>query len=117
MAHPSVALSSGKIEEFEKTIKKPLAVSQRQGVSFPKYFTQKLEPGKAPYDDIVWELRTAAIANDKGAIRFEQNDVEMRADWRQTAPNIVAGKYFHGKMGWPDGERCVCPLVHRGVAG
>src|SRR5216684_245391 len=116
MAHPSVALSSsGKIEELEKTIKKPLPVAQRQGVSFPKFFTQKLEPGKTPYDDIVWELRTAAIANDKGAIIFEQNDVEMPADWSQTATNIVVSKYFHGKMGSPDRERSVRQLVHRVV--
>ncbi|HEY6392302.1 MAG TPA: vitamin B12-dependent ribonucleotide reductase, partial [Bryobacteraceae bacterium] len=116
MAHPSVALSSsGKMEELERTSKNPLAIAQRQGVSFPKYFTQKLEPGKTPYDDIVWELRTAAIANDKGAIIFEQNDVEMPADWSQTATNIVVSKYFHGKMGSPDRERSVRQLVHRVV--
>src|SRR6266478_6242334 len=116
MAHPSVALSSiGKIEELEKVSKKPLATAQRQGVTFPRYFTQKLEPGKTPYDDIVWELRTAAIANDKGAIIFEQNDVEMPADWSQTATNIVVSKYFHGKMGSPDRERSVRQLVHRVV--
>src|SRR5258706_11316188 len=115
MAHPSVALSSGKIEELEKTIKKPIPVSQRQGVSFPKFFTQKLEAGKTPYDDIVWKLRTAAIANDKGEIIFEQNDVEMPADWSQTATNIVVSKYFHGKMGSPDRERSVRQLVHRVV--
>ncbi len=115
MAHPSVALSSGKIEELEKTIKKPLAIAQRQGVTFPKYFTQKLEAGMTPYDDIVWESRTAAIANDKGAIIFEQNDVEMPADWSQTATNIVVSKYFHGKMGSPDREHSVRQLVHRVV--
>jgi len=115
MAHPSVALSSGKIEELEKTSKKPLAIAQRQGVSFPKYFTQKLEPGMTPYDDVAWEQRTAAIANDKGEIIFEQNDVEMPADWSQTATNIVVSKYFHGKMGSPDRERSVRQLVHRVV--
>ena len=58
MAHPSVALSSGKIVDLEnKTIKKPLPVAQRKGVSFPKFFTQKLEPGRTPYDDIAWELQ------------------------------------------------------------
>src|SRR5260370_465592 len=113
MAHPSVALSSGKIEELEKTIKKPLPVAQRQGVSFPKFFTQKLEPGKTPYDYMVWELRTAAIGNDKGGIIFEQNDVEMPADWSQTATNIVDIKYVQGKMGAPYRERCVRQLVHR----
>src|SRR2546430_949595 len=115
MAHPSVALSIGKIEELEKVSKKPLAIAQRQGVTFPKYFTQKLEPGKTPYDDILWELRTAAIGNDKGAIIFEQHDIEIPADWSQTATNIVASKYFHGKLGSPDRERSVAQLVHRVV--
>ena len=108
MAHPSVALSSGKIVDLEnKTTKKPLPVAQRKGVSFPKFFTQKLEPGRTPYDDISWELRTAAIGNDKGAIIFEQNDVEVPADWSQTATNIVVSKYFHGRMGGPERETSV----------
>src|SRR5690349_14412937 len=114
MAHPSVALTA-KIEELDKISKKPLPIAQRKGVSFPKYFTQKLEPGKTPYDEVVWEMRTAAIGNDKGAIIFEQNDVEVPADWSQTATNIVVSKYFHGKMASPERERSVRQLVHRVV--
>src|SRR5580693_116684 len=114
MAHPSMALSSGKIVDLENKIsKKPLPVAQRKGVSFPKFFTQKLEPGRTPYDEIAWELRTAAIGNDKGAIIFEQNDVEVPADWSQTATNIVVSKYFHGRMGSPERESSVRQLVHR----
>jgi len=63
MAHPSVALTA-KIEELDKISKKPLPIAQRKGVSFPKYFTQKLEPGNTPYDEVVWEMRTAAIGQD-----------------------------------------------------
>jgi ribonucleoside-diphosphate reductase alpha chain len=92
---------------------KPLA--ERKGVRFPRYFTARLEPGKTPYDDIVWELRTATIGNDKGAVIFEQRDVEVPADWSQTATNIVASKYFHGKVGSPERERSVAQLVHRVV--
>ena len=116
MAHPSFALTSGKIEELDhKTTKKALPIAQRKGVSFPKFFTQKLEPGRTPYDEISWELRTAAIGNDKGAIIFEQNDVEVPADWSQTATNIVVSKYFHGRMGSPERESSVRQLVHRVV--
>src|SRR5579864_9573398 len=116
MAHPSVALSSGKIEELDNKItKKALPIAHRKGVSFPKFFTQKLEPGRTPYDEIAWELRTAAIGNDKGAIIFEQNDVEVPADWSQTAANIVVSKYFYGKMGSPERETSVRQLVHRVV--
>jgi ribonucleoside-diphosphate reductase alpha chain len=106
---------TNRISELQPTAKKALPANQRKGVSFPKYFTQKLEPGKTPYDEINWELRTAAIASDKGAIIFEQDDVEVPADWSQTATNIVVSKYFYGKMGSPDRERSVRQLVHRVV--
>ncbi len=114
MGQLSVDLSS-RIPELEKSTKKALPIAQRTGVSFPKYFTQKLEAGQTPYDEIAWELRTAAIANDKGAIIFEQNDVEVPADWSQTATNIVVSKYFHGRMGSPERESSVRQLVHRVV--
>jgi len=84
-------------------------------VSFPRYFTAKLEPGRTPYDEIAWERRSATIANDKGAIIFEQTDVEVPEDWSQTATNIVVSKYFHGRMGSPERERSVRQLVHRVV--
>ena len=91
------------------------ATRQRTGLSFPRYFTAKLEAGKTPYDEVEWELRTATIGNDRGAVIFEQRDVEMPADWSQTATNIVASKYFHGKLGTPERERSVAQLVHRVV--
>jgi ribonucleoside-diphosphate reductase alpha chain len=96
-------------------LKRSLAVDERTGIHFPRFFTAKLEPGRTPYDEIQWELRTASIGNDKGAVIFEQRDVEVPADWSQTATNIVASKYFHGKMGSPERERSVAQLVHRVV--
>ncbi len=90
-------------------------VRERRGVSFPRYFTARLEADKTPYDEVQWELRTASIGNDKGAVIFEQRDVEIPADWSQTATNIVASKYFHGKAGSPERERSVAQLVHRVV--
>ena len=86
------------------TPKKPLLTEQRSGISFPRYFTARLDNGRTPYDEIQWERRTASIGNDKGAVIFEQRDVEIPKDWSQTATNIVASKYFHGKMGSP--RRC-----------
>ena len=85
------------------------------GVEFPKYFTARLESGKTPYDEVQWETRNATIGNDKGSVIFEQRDIEVPADWSQTATNIVASKYFHGKLGSPDRERSVAELVHRVV--
>src|SRR5258706_13952333 len=86
----------------------------RKGVAFQRHFTAGLEPGKTPYDQLDWETRTAAIGNDKGAVIFEQRDIEVPVNWSQTATNIVARKYFYGKMGTPQRERSVAQLVHQG---
>ena len=87
----------------------------RTGIAFPRYFTAKLEAGKTPYDEVQWETRTASIGNDKGAVIFEQRDVEAPSDWSQTATNIVASKYFYGKLGSPERETSVAQLVERVV--
>src|SRR5581483_9175802 len=100
-----------KVKELHRSLKR----EERRGVAFPRFFTAKLEPGSTPYDQINWELRTATIGTDKGSVIFEQRDVEIPADWSQTATNIVASKYFHGRMGSPDRESSVAQLVHRVV--
>ena len=89
--------------------------SARAGVAFPRHFTVKLTPGKTPYDEVQWETRTASIGNDKGSVIFEQRDVEVPVDWSQTATNIVASKYFYGKLGSPERETSVAQLVQRVV--
>ncbi len=98
-----------------RALRRSLRKEERMGVPFPRYFTARLEPGKTPYDELRWELRTATIGNDKGAVIFEQKDVEVPADWSQTATNIVASKYFHGRLGTPERETSVKQLVHRVV--
>src|SRR5690349_20324558 len=87
----------------------------RTGVAFPRYFTARQDAGKTPYDEVQWETRTASIGNDKGAVIFEQRDIEVPVDWSQTATNIVASKYFHGKLGSPERETSVAQLVQRVV--
>ena len=111
MGQPALARSSDKVNEIQETTE----IQHSGGISFSRYFTARLEAGKTPYDEIHWELRTASIVNDKGAVIFEQRDVEIPADWSQTATTIVASKYFHGKLGSPDRERSVLQLVHRVV--
>ncbi len=98
-----------------KDLLRPVPVAERVGVAFPRYFTARMAPGKTPYDEIGWELRTASIGNDKGAVIFEQRDVEVPADWSQTATNIVVSKYFYGKIGSPQRETSVRQLVGRVV--
>jgi ribonucleoside-diphosphate reductase alpha chain len=99
------------VKELHRSLKK----EERTGVSFPRFFTSKLEPGATPYEQVSWERRTATIGNDKGSVIFEQRDVEVPADWSQTATNIVVSKYFHGRMGSPERETGVGQLVHRVV--
>jgi ribonucleoside-diphosphate reductase alpha chain len=110
MGQLSVGLSA-KIETLQTEPTQP----SKTGVSFPRYFTARLAPGQTPYDEVRWETRTASIGNDKGAVIFEQRDIEVPADWSQTATNIVASKYFHGKLGSPERETSVAQLVERVV--
>src|SRR5580700_8226765 len=80
------------------------------GLTFRRLFTK---PGVSPYDEIEWELRTAAITDAQGGILFEQKDVEVPKDWSVTATNIVASKYLHGTLGTPERETGVRALVTR----
>ncbi len=98
-----------------KRSRKPVPVAERIGLEFERYFTAHLPPGNTPYDEVQWELRTASIGNDKGAVIFEQRDVEVPVDWSQTATNIVVSKYFYGKIGTPERESSVRQLVGRVV--
>src|SRR5579884_1723781 len=110
MGQLSVDLSA-KIE----VLKTKITAKAGLGIAFPRYFTARLAAGKTPYDEIQWETRTASIGNDKGSVIFEQRDVEAPADWSQTATNIVASKYFYGKLGSPERETSVAQLVQRVV--
>ena len=98
-----------------KEQKRALPQAERIGITFPRHFTARMEAGKTPYDEVRWDLRTASIGNDKGAVIFEQRDIEVPVDWSQTATNIVVSKYFHGKIGSPERETSVRQLVHRVV--
>ncbi|RCK76648.1 MAG: Ribonucleotide reductase of class II (coenzyme B12-dependent) [Ignavibacteriae bacterium] len=83
---------------------------EKQGLKLHRYFTQK---GKHPFDEIEWEYRTATISNEKGEIIFEQQEVEVPKFWSMTATNVVASKYFSGKLGTPEREKSVKQLVER----
>src|SRR6202140_5005986 len=83
-----------------------------KGLPFERYFTD----GKiSPFDAVEWEKRTALIGNEKGVTIFRQEDVEVPKNWSQTATNIVASKYFHGKPGTSEREGSVRQLIGRVV--
>jgi ribonucleoside-diphosphate reductase alpha chain len=72
-------------------------------------------PGVHPYDEIAWEVRTAAIGNESGKLVFEQKDVEVPASWSQLATNVVVSKYFRGHLNTPERETSVRQLIDRVV--
>ena len=84
--------------------------ASKRGISVKRIFTKA---GGRPFDEVEWEIRTASIHNDKGKAIFEQRNVEVPKDWSQTATNIVASKYFHGKLGSPERESSVRQLIGR----
>src|SRR5215475_3998835 len=76
-----------------------------------RYFTIA---GRDPFAEIDWETRDAFIpGKDKPA--FEQKDVEFPKFWSQTATNIVAQKYFRGRMASPEREFSVKQMIGRVV--
>jgi ribonucleoside-diphosphate reductase alpha chain len=95
--------------QAEPAARKPTATS----LGIERYFTRS---GDDPYGDITWEYRTAAITDETGKAFFEQKDVEIPADWSQTATNVVVSKYFRGKLGTPAREHSVRQMISR-VAG
>src|SRR4051794_23045820 len=78
-----------------------------EALSVRRLFTR---PGAHPFDELDWELRTAAVGS------FRQDDVEFPKSWSQNATNIVAQKYFRGQLDSPTRERSVKQMVGR-VAG
>src|SRR5438309_5069558 len=78
-------------------------------IGVERYFTHE---GVDPYDAVEWETRTALIPGKDGP-SFEQKDVEFPSFWSQTATNIVAQKYFRGKLDTPQRERSVRQMIGR----
>jgi len=71
--------------------------------------------GRDPYDEVEWEVRDAHIPGKNGPA-FEQKNVEFPKFWSQTATNIVAQKYFRGRMSSPERERSVKQMIGRIVS-
>ncbi len=93
---------------------KPWQKSQHigyKGLRVPSYFST---PGIHPFDQIEWEKRQAKITDETGKVIFEQNDVEVPANWSQLATKVVVSKYFYGDIHQAgQRENSVKQLVHR----
>src|SRR5882762_9943260 len=86
-------------------------VDETASLAVRRYFTI---PGRDPFDEIDWEIRDAFIPGKEKPV-FDQKDVEFPKFWSQTATNIVAQKYFRGRMTSPERERSVKQMIGRVV--
>jgi ribonucleoside-diphosphate reductase alpha chain len=104
-------LSRNRVPEVHR-FPTPVEPAEVQGLSYRRHFTR---PEVDPFDELAWETRTARIANEKGEVIFEQAGIEVPKDWSITATNVVASKYFRGKIGSAEREHSVRQLVGRVV--
>ena len=86
--------------------------AKKPALGLKRHFTKK---GKHPYDLLEWERRSAGISSGDGTSVFEQDNIEVPADWSQLATNVVASKYFRGHLGSPTREYSVRQLIGRVV--
>ncbi len=84
--------------------------TRSKGLAVSRWYTTA---GVDPFDELEWELRTAAITNDKGKVIFKQENCEIPSSWSPMATNVVVSKYFRGGMGTPERETSVRQLISR----
>jgi ribonucleoside-diphosphate reductase alpha chain len=97
--------------QIEPQVVENSVVREDASLAVRRYFTI---PGRDPFDEIEWETRDAFIPGKDKPV-FEQKDVEFPKFWSQTATNIVAQKYFRGRMSSPERERSVRQMIGRVV--
>src|SRR5829696_10492434 len=105
--------SAEKVQTVETTVEDVVNTVADEGrtVGVRRYFTLE---GRDPFDEIEWEIRDAFIPGKDKPV-FEQKGVEFPKFWSQTATNIVAQKYFRGRMTSPERERSVKQMIGRVV--
>ncbi|MBN1436996.1 MAG: vitamin B12-dependent ribonucleotide reductase [Sedimentisphaerales bacterium] len=79
-------------------------------ISVERHFSSETT---SPFDQIEWEKRTVTITDEKGAIVFEQKDVEVPKFFSQLAAKVVVSKYFYGEKNTGERESSFKELVHR----
>jgi ribonucleoside-diphosphate reductase alpha chain len=107
-------MATAKTQETQapaETLAENTVVDKTASLAVRRYFTI---PGRDPFDEIEWEIRDAFIPGKEKPV-FDQKDVEFPKFWSQTATNIVAQKYFRGRMTSPERERSVKQMIGRVV--
>jgi ribonucleoside-diphosphate reductase alpha chain len=103
--------SSGSVQIDQNELANKVA-REDASLAVRRYFTI---PGRDPFDEIEWELRDAFIPGKDKPV-FDQKGVEFPKFWSQTATNIVAQKYFRGRMSSPEREHSVRQMIGRIVS-
>src|SRR5690242_13969752 len=88
-----------------------VVVDDAAALGIKRFFTI---PGRDPFAEIEWELRDAFIPGKDKPV-FDQKNVEFPKFWSQTATNIVAQKYFRGRLSSPERETSVRQMLGRVV--
>ncbi|MGZ4348867.1 MAG: vitamin B12-dependent ribonucleotide reductase [Gaiellaceae bacterium] len=107
-------MATAKTQETQapaETLAENTVVDETASLAVRRYFTI---PDRDPFDEIEWEVRDAFIPGKEKPV-FDQKDVEFPKFWSQTATNIVAQKYFRGRMTSPERERSVKQMISRVV--
>src|SRR3954453_593612 len=73
-----------------------------QGLTVERHFT---EAGVDPLPTVEWEVPPAEVGG------FKQEGVEFPSTWSQNATNIVAQKYFRGRIDSPERESSVKQMI------
>ncbi len=85
--------------------------AQSTGVTVERVYTK---PGLHPYAEVSWESTDIVLKNYRdGSLNFQQLATEFPATWSLNARQIVASKYFRGKMGAPDREWSLKQVIDR----
>src|SRR5206468_5363778 len=103
----STKASAGTEQETNEVVN--VVVDDAADVGVERFFTI---PGRDPFEEVEWELRDAFIPGKDKAV-FDQKGVEFPKFWSQTATNIVAQKYFRGRLGSPEREPSVKQMIGR----
>lgn len=74
-----------------------------------QYYTN----GTPVFDTVEWETRDVAISGENGQNVFEQKGIRVPKSWSQLASQIVASKYFAGKLGTPEREDSIETMITR----
>ncbi len=99
-------MSSSRSETSER---RP-APAGKTGLTFQRVLTS---PGDNGFNGFEWRSHDAHIDSAEGRAVFAQKNVEAPSTWSEQAVNLVAAKYFRGRVGEPDRERSVRQLISR----